>query len=434
MELSQQKWSKTTDTYIELKYHIENDKEFNSALSSSLISAKKKAEIELHPNLYHAIENTFGGNNYAWPTTPNHYLEYIAKFMVLIPNEIDDPKYPNAWKSDNTENGYNQKVYDLLCQFYFLINQPLPNTNKTLQTYKRGNFVFADWLCSFAINWGEFLDTEGSLTVSTLDSFRSDPMYNLPLYSDNSKEWKTFNTFFYRQFNGANEKGQTPLRPIAEPNNNNTITSPADCTFKEMYHIDRNGNVLGIDEKAEGMTLKNTHKINTVSDLLQDEKIAKAFHGGTFVHYFLSPFDYHRFHSPVNGTVKESKVVRGKVFLDVEFKDDGLFHAPDNSEHGYEFQQTRGVFIVDAGECLGLVAVIPTGMAQVSGVDMYTQLIGTKINKGDEFGKFMFGGSDTILLFQKNPNLYLWKNDPAHNPIHFQFGQVVAYWNIKKEN
>lgn len=434
MELSQQKWSKTTNTYKELKYHIENDKEFNSALKSSLISAKKKAEIELHPNLYHAIENIFGGNNYAWPTTPNHYLEYIAKFMVLIPNEIDDPKYPNAWKSDNTQNGYNQKVYDLLCQFYFLINQPLPNTNKTLQTYKRSNFVFADWLCSFAINWGEFLDTEGSLTVSTLDSFRSDPMYNLPLYSDNSKEWKTFNTFFYRQFNGANEKGQTPLRPIAEPNNNNTITSPADCTFKEMYHIDSNGNVLGIDEKAEGMTLKNTHKINTVSDLLQDEKIAKAFHGGTFVHYFLSPFDYHRFHSPVNGTVKESKVVRGKVFLDVEFKDDGQFHAPDNSENGYEFQQTRGVFIVDAGECLGLVAVIPTGMAQVSGVDMYTQLIGTKINKGDEFGKFMFGGSDTILLFQKNPNLYLWKNDPAHNPIHFQFGQVVAYWNINKEN
>ena len=252
----------------------------------------------------------------------------------------------------------------------------MPSTNTTLQSYNKGKFVFAFCLRDFAVEWGKFLDTKESLPVSAMASFMADPMYNIPLYSDNVKKWKTFNQFFYREFNGANKKGHTPLRPIAEPGNNKAITSPADCTYKEMYRIDENGNVLGINGKPTSLKLKNTHTISTVSDLLQDKELAEAFHGGTFVHYFLSPFDYHRFHSPVEGKVKASKAVRGEVFLDVELNGDGEFHAPDSSEGGYEFQQSRGIFVVDAGKTVGLVAAVPIGMAQVSGVDMYMQVMG----------------------------------------------------------
>jgi phosphatidylserine decarboxylase len=130
----------------------------------------------------------------------------------------------------------------------------------------------------------------------------------------------------------------------------------------------------------------------------------------------------------------ECRKVRGKVFLDVNLTDDGEFDAPDSSQGGYEFQQARGVFVVDTGGVMGMVAAVPIGMAQVSGVDMYTKkLEGKHVKKGDEFGKFMFGGSDIILLFQKNPNLYLWRKDPSHNPIHFQYGQVSAYWDVNKQ-
>ncbi|MFT4536471.1 MAG: phosphatidylserine decarboxylase [Saprospiraceae bacterium] len=430
MNQTNPKWPKTTTSYKELRNQIKKDKSFNLLLYSSLMIAQNRGRRELHHDLYHAIDNVFEGDG--WPATPDAYLEYIERYLVLIPNEIDDPMFPDAWSSDDTQNGYNQKVYDLLCHFYFLVDQTLPSTNTTLQSYKKGKFVFADWLRDFAVDWGKFLDTEESLPISAMASFMADPMYNIPLYSDNAKKWKTFNQFFYREFNGADKKGHSPLRPIAEPGNNNVITSPADCTYKETYPIDKSGNVLGINGKPTSLTLKNTHTINTVSDLLQDDKLAEAFHGGTFVHYFLSPFDYHRFHSPVDGTVKACKAVRGEVFLDVELNGDGEFHAPDSSQGGYEFQQSRGVFVVDAGKKVGLVAAVPIGMAQVSGVEMYTKLKGKKVRKGDEFGKFMFGGSDTILLFQKNPNLYLWKNDPAHNPIHFQFGQVSAYWDVRK--
>ncbi|WP_020570741.1 phosphatidylserine decarboxylase [Neolewinella persica] len=430
MKLSNPKWPKTTKAYKELKSQINNDKSFCLSLETSLMIAKSRATKELHPDLYHALNNVFGGDG--WPTSPDEYLRYVEQYLVLIPNEIDDPMYPDAWTSDDTRNGYNQKVYDLLCQFYFLVDQQLPLTNNTLQSYKKGKFVFADWLTEFAIDWGEFLDTKASLPLSALASFAADPMYNIPLYSENATKWKTFNEFFYREFNGADKKGHSPLRPIAEPGNNNVIASSADCTYKMAYPIDDNGNVLGVNGKPTTVNLKHTHNVNTVAELLQDEKLAKAFNGGTFVHYFLSPFDYHRFHSPADGLVKVCKVVQGNVFLDVELNGDGEFHAPDSSAGGYEFQQSRGVFVVDTGGPAGLIASVPIGMAQVSGVDMYTKkLKGKQVKKGDEFGKFMFGGSDTILLFQKNPNLYLWKKDPAHNAIHFQFGQVCAYWNVK---
>ena len=434
MKPSNPKWPKTTKAYKELRRQIKNDENFYIVLQASLTIAQQRAASELNSNLYHALDNVFGGNGRGWPGTPDAYLDYIEQYLVLIPDEMNDPEYPDAWTSTSTQNGYNQKVYDLLCQFYFLIDQPLPALDSTLQDYKNGDFVFADWLRDFAIDWGEFLDTKESLSLSTLASFFADPMYNLPLYSENAKSWKTFNEFFYREFNGADKRGHSPLRPIAEPGNNNAITSPADCTYKMMYPIDKRGNVLGLNGQPTSLTLKNTHTVYSIKELLQDDELAKAFRGGTFVHYFLSPFDYHRFHSPADGTVKECKSVQGKVFLDVDVTSDGEFDAPDSAVGGYEFQQARGVFVVDAGKPVGLVAAIPIGMAQVSGVDMYTKLQGKKVRKGDEFGKFMFGGSDIILLFQKNADLYLWKKDPSHNPIHFQYGQVAAYWDVRKQS
>lgn len=52
----------------------------------------------------------------------------------------------------------------------------------------------------------------------------------------------------------------------------------------------------------------------------------------------------------------------------------------------------------DAGD-LGIVAVIPVGMAHVSSV-VLTSVPGKHMAKGEEFGYFQFGGSDIIILFQ----------------------------------
>jgi phosphatidylserine decarboxylase len=408
-----------------LKEILQEDPKMAHALLASLNVAVTAAKKSLNKDLYNAINNEFKGNG--WPTTIPSYLDYLDLYVRMVPNESNDPEYPNAWKSNGQQNGYNQKVYDLLCQSYWLIDQKIPGTNYTMQNFEK----FANWLVDFANAWGAFLDTEDSLTKESLQSFKYDTMYNFPLYAENEPTWKTFNQFFYREFNQADpQTGISPLRPITAPNDNTVIVSPADCTYQQYYPIDNQGNVLDIEGNPTKVSLKKTHTIGTVNELLQNSQYSADFNGGTFVHYFLSPFDYHRFHTPVSGKVLEIRPIEGKVYLNVVLQPDGQWDAPDGAEDGYEFTQARGLVIMDAGPEVGKVAILPIGMCQVSGVDMYTELEGRNVVKGQEFGKFRFGGSDIIMLFQKPPTqMYMYKKDPAHVPIHFQYGQASVLFN-----
>ena len=80
--------------------------------------------------------------------------------------------------------------------------------------------------------------------------------------------------------------------------------------------------------------------------------------------------------------------------------------APDTP--GYQFLQARGLILID-NPTLGLVAMLPIGMAQVSSVE-FTKwgpegipLGGTNpptyVTKGEEVSRFLFGGSDCIVCF-----------------------------------
>jgi phosphatidylserine decarboxylase len=55
--------------------------------------------------------------------------------------------------------------------------------------------------------------------------------------------------------------------------------------------------------------------------------------------------------------------------------------------------------IVIDSPAVGLVAVLPVGMSFVSSVKLRPE-VGARLQKGDEFGFFMFGGSDVVMLFQ----------------------------------
>ena len=108
---------------------------------------------------------------------------------------------------------------------------------------------------------------------------------------------------------------------------------------------------------------------------------------------------------PVSGILDECRAVQGLTYLEVNIDPEkNQFDAPDNSEGGYEFAQARGIVTIDTTKSsygnMGIVAVIPVGMCQVSSVNM-TATPGKEMLKGDEFGYFLFGGSDIIMLFQE---------------------------------
>ena len=55
--------------------------------------------------------------------------------------------------------------------------------------------------------------------------------------------------------------------------------------------------------------------------------------------------------------------------------------------------------VLEDDDELLLVAVLPIGMGPISSVNL-TPEVGARLHKGDEFGYFMFGGSDIVMLFQ----------------------------------
>jgi phosphatidylserine decarboxylase len=370
----------TSDTTIIDELHrtlAENDG-LRQLLERSIVTAHERAGADLDPDLRDALD---------WPTTLEEFTDYLRRFLSWIPQETG----AKAWKKQSGGTTSSREVSDRLAHFFWLIDQKDgPDGRAIGEDYP----AFRQWCTHFAREWGAFLDTPDSFSPEILDSFTTHaPEYTVEESMVGGRPnapsgWLTFNQFFARELN----PGQ---RPIADPGNNQTVVSPADCTYQHSYAI-------GEDSQIPPTTLKGTHTYGSIDQLLEGSRYADTFAGGTFVHYMLPPWAYHRFHLPVAGQVQESFVIHGTVVMEVDLVD-GELVSSDATTTGFEFSQTRGVLTVDttgspAGD-LGIVAVIPVGMSHVGSV-VLTAGPGTELVKGDEFGYFQFGGSDIIMLFQ----------------------------------
>src|SRR5262249_13762303 len=133
-----------------------------------------------------------------------------------------------------------------------------------------------------------------------------------------------------------------------------------------------------------------------IAKLLDGSPYQNAFENGIYTHSFLGPFDYHRYHVPVAGEIKEGRNIRGRAYMDVIRRPVRTLYPVDAEPH--QVDPARGLLGIDSSE-VGLVAVLPVGMGHVSSVHL-TPEAGARLQKGDEFGFFMFGGSDIVMLFQ----------------------------------
>jgi len=402
-------------------------------LVESLVKAKIKAKKSLNQRTYDYFTAVYG--KAGWPTHIVDYMEYVQMYLTQVPlatfpkanvimKRINKALQNHGCKRTISYQEYNECVFNDLCHFYWLVNQELADKT-TLQQ----DALFASWIKIFGMGQGVFLNTPASLTKLSLKTFEEDPMYNFSWYNEQVGDWKCFNDLFSRQFNGADSVyGLSPLRPIAS--GPGVITMPADCTFMHIYEIDDNGNLTDSDGNPATYTLKGFSKGESVGDLLTKECLPfwKDFYGGTFIHYFLSPYDYHRFHVPVAGLVVAVQTITGQNYLKAVITDTGDFDAPDDAEDGYEFRQERGLIIVD-NELIGKVATLPIGMAQVSGVHMYKdKLLYRNVVQGQEFGYFLFGGSDIIMLIPKPVSELNIVTTTDGQPTYFHYGQMAAQW------
>jgi len=341
-------------------------------------------------------------------TTLDEYYEYLDGFVHWTLKETkDDPRL----------------VYDHLVAFYFFMQFPSvrkhqsPITPKSSES-RAGLTPLSNWIVKCANAWGAYLDTPES--AKEVQTFKDDPWFNWYEYMEPPSGYLTFNEFFARHTKPG-------MRPVAGLNDDSVIVSQADCTMVGWWQIGENSNIHLQQEKLvneKPVVIRSKIFTYSIEELLKDSKYADRFKGGIFMHSFLNSTDYHRWNSPVQGKVLESRVIQGQAYLGITVDKiiiDGKLrnHLSALDGTGYQFFQTRGLIVIDSP--FGLVACLPMGMAQVSSVTI-TAEEGVTLRKGEELGYFKFGGSDFVMCFERSSNVQI----TTQPNIHVQQGTCIG--------
>ncbi len=191
----------------------------------------------------------------------------------------------------------------------------------------------------------------------------------------------SFNAFFNRQI-------KRECRPIAEPRNDRIIVSPNDGT---LYKVARE--VKSTDRfwvKSQPYSLKH---------MLAGDSLFRRFLGGTVYQSFLDGRNYHRFWSPIAGSVKKIVHIEGLMFSNAEAA--GADLTAGTYSQGYmSCVNTRTlVFLESTNPAIGMVCLMAIGISEVSSISMSVRK-GQRLEKGDEIGRFSYGGSSICLLFE----------------------------------
>ena len=168
----------------------------------------------------------------------------------------------------------------------------------------------------------------------------------------------------------------------------------------------------------------------------EDSDYEQGFANGTFTHNYLDLQDYHRYHFPLSGTVREVRIIPAQNAAGGFITWDAINkrYAFDVATLGWQSIETRGCVILETEE-YGLVALLPIGMAQVCSVNFEENIIeGAQFTKGDMLGYFLFGGSDFIMIFQEKAGFVLDapkedENSPSFK--HLLMGERLGYFRVK---
>ncbi|OCF92186.1 phosphatidylserine decarboxylase [Gilliamella sp. wkB7] len=135
----------------------------------------------------------------------------------------------------------------------------------------------------------------GKVTTWIIQGFMK--LYKIDLSEaklENAKDYKTFNDFFARKL-------KEDARPIDSAVN--SIVMPADGTISQFGTIQDN---LLLQAKGHYYSLESLLACH--SDMI------KFFKNGSYATTYLSPKNYHRFHMPCDGVLREMIYVPGSLF------------------------------------------------------------------------------------------------------------------------
>lgn len=169
-------------------------------------------------------------------------------------------------------------------------------------------------------------------------------------------------------------------------------------------------------------------------ELLGSAAEAARFNGGRYAIVYLSPRDYHRVHSPVDGVARGVRHMPGTLY---PVNAIGVEHVPRL------FARNERVVVNVETERFGDVAVVFVGAFIVGRITLtidapprpphggaptervFDPAVAPRLSRGDELGAFLLG-STVVMLFQKPPKGD-WNTDRATPFGPVRMGQSIAW-------
>lgn len=227
------------------------------------------------------------------------------------------------------------------------------------------------------IPWFKNLLTRGFLrlfSVDTSEAIEPDPY-----------RYGSFNEFFTRAL-------RPDARPIdADPD---AIASPVDGAVSECGAIE------------EDRLLQAKGQQYTLDGLLARQPWAKSFAGGSFATIYLAPFNYHRIHMAVRGTLRDTIYVPGRLFsvnaATAQYVP-RLFARNERVLTLFDTDFGQFALVLVGALNVGSIATVWAGDITPSARRSVTRIPSPALtlDKGAELGRFNMG-STVILLFEPN--------------------------------
>ncbi|KAM5356922.1 hypothetical protein ACJ41O_003568 [Fusarium nematophilum] len=239
---------------------------------------------------------------------------------------------------------------------------------------------------------------EGDTNVTGEDDLTFEQLFDCDPQGD-PVHWGfgSWDDFFVRKF-----KDMDQLRPVAFENDPRWIVSAC-----ESKPFGLQANVKELD------TFWLKGQPYSVAEMINRHSNTDTFIGGTVYQAFLSATSYHRWNSPVAGTIVSAEIIDGTYFSEPTIT--GFTNpagpdpaAPDQAQGYITHVATRALFLIDAGDPIGLVGVLFVGMADVSTCEILSSIkenLPYNVAKGEELGMFHHSGSTYCLLLREGLKL-----------------------------
>ncbi|WP_312753042.1 phosphatidylserine decarboxylase [Rummeliibacillus suwonensis] len=177
-------------------------------------------------------------------------------------------------------------------------------------------------------------------------------------------------------------------------------TSPVDAKIESFGDIEKN------------TTFYVKGKTYDLKDLLGKDEIVNHYINGKYIVFYLSPADYHRFHSPI-----DAKVIRQFTLGRKSYPVNRLGLTYGNQPISKNYRQITELITKNGSRC----AFIKVGAMFVNSIHITNT--SEKWNKGEEVGFFGFG-STVVMLFNENSIQF---SENVIQGMHIKVGQAFAH-------